>query len=338
MMEGNNGLSFTGSDIDEILAAQPLLQNSDLSEAIAQTDDWDTLSNKKREQIRTAIHGIIMTEYLRFKTAPRGLWISNAPRFFLHDLAFCRDWSSISWKCTLDYLVLIVKTAKRLSEALLAEIQTCEQELKRNINPLIYKKRLDEITKELEENQEFLMQNKLQKLAKDVKKFSQERMHPYSKEDYTVAETGSDADSTGGSSNGSEGSYEQQTTRRGSYNPRYRGPRRGNRNNRGNRGNRWQKPPFFQGNPMPFFQQYMPPFGGWMNPYNSNMDQHPQMGNQMMPMPMASTSHQTQQSFLGQGQNQPRGKKKNLTWQDHLPNVQTRSMASVQSETNKKTL
>ena len=90
--------------------------------------------------------------------------MTNAPRIFLNDLIFRRDWAAIAWRCTDDWLVLIIKTAKRLSEKLEGEIKISEDLLKTTIDIRSFKKRLEEINSNMTEYRDYLTSTKIKKL------------------------------------------------------------------------------------------------------------------------------------------------------------------------------
>ena len=75
-------LTFDEADIAAILASAPLLRDVSIPDSILQSDDWQKLNELKKEQIRTILHGLIMTEYLRCNIAPRGLILTTASIFF----------------------------------------------------------------------------------------------------------------------------------------------------------------------------------------------------------------------------------------------------------------
>ena len=119
------------------------------------------------------------------------------------------NWSKVAWHCTRDWLVLIIKTATRLSDDFLVKIQEEENRIKYLGLPGNFKKKLDELNKEVKEFYDHLLNSKINKLRKDVKKFSLERTFPYTKSDYTPESraeenAGSDNQSTGSDSSGSD--------------------------------------------------------------------------------------------------------------------------------------
>ena len=69
-MEDPAGKAYTDEEVNTILSGPSLLTGIDIPQTIASTADWDNLTEQKREQIRTILHGVIMTEYLREKAAP----------------------------------------------------------------------------------------------------------------------------------------------------------------------------------------------------------------------------------------------------------------------------
>ena len=92
-----------------------------------------------------------MTGYLKANAAPRGLLVRNEPFIFQKCLAFKKDWSLISWYSTRDWLALIIKTATRLSDELEVEIQTIEIRLRANQATVGFKKRLEEMNRNMSE-------------------------------------------------------------------------------------------------------------------------------------------------------------------------------------------
>ena len=222
-MAEHQGLSFTDEEVATLLEGSSLLDDVTMVQSLAQSDDWDSLSDLKRLEVKTAIHGLILKEYLRKDTAPRGLLLTIEPHIFLTDIIFRKEWALISWRCTRDLMVLIIKTANRLSEELLGQIQNLEQKLK-GLGP--YKKKLEEINKEVKEYKDYLLQAKITKLKKDITKFSLEKIYPYTKEDYVPKwkeDNGSESDtlSSDGHSSGSNSGSEYWDPQ-GGFSPRSR--------------------------------------------------------------------------------------------------------------------
>lgn len=125
-----------------------------------------------------------MTEYLRANIAQNGLLLSNFLQLFLEDATLKKEWSLVAWKCTRDWLILIINTAKRLADALLIKIQIAEGALKTDILITAYKTKLAVINNDISEPKEYLMKQKITKLQKDIKKFDKEKVYPYLKENY----------------------------------------------------------------------------------------------------------------------------------------------------------
>ncbi|KAJ1163092.1 hypothetical protein NDU88_003555 [Pleurodeles waltl] len=92
------GLTFDDEEVTALLAAPSLLGDAALSKSLSQLGDWYTLVELKRTQVKTILHGAVLTEYLRSITAPNGLIVSNEPRIFLEDLELKKDWALIAWK------------------------------------------------------------------------------------------------------------------------------------------------------------------------------------------------------------------------------------------------
>ena len=177
-MAESTGLSYSADDIEAILAAAVSLELTDTIDCAQGTDEMDKLRTLKREQIKTLLHGTIMTGYLKANAAPPGLLVKNEPFIFQRDLVFKKDWSLISWHCTRDWLVLIIKTATCLSEELKIEIHTIEVRLKANQTIVSFKKRLEELNRNMSEFETTLKNSKIVKLKRDIAKFSHKRVYP----------------------------------------------------------------------------------------------------------------------------------------------------------------
>ncbi|KAJ1148111.1 hypothetical protein NDU88_000951 [Pleurodeles waltl] len=107
------------------------------------------------------------------------------------------DWSQISWKCTRDWLILIINTSKRLADSITIQISITEAAMKTTVQLSQFKSRLAEINLELNETKEYLTRQKINKLQKDIKRFSREKIYPYTKDDYHcegTSETSEDSD------------------------------------------------------------------------------------------------------------------------------------------------
>ena len=302
-------LSFNDADISAILASAPLLQDVNIPDSIIQSDDWQKLNDLKKEQIRTVLHGLIMTEYLRSNIAPKGLIVNTAPYIFLHDMVFRLDWSKISWHCTRDWIVLIIKTATRLSDALLIQIQTLESQIKSMGIPAIFKKKLEELNQNITEFKDYLLQSKIKKLKKDVKNFTLEKLHPYTSKDYVISITSTGSqDSDSVSSEGSTGSSDSYRAQGYSKNRgRFRGPRFYHNQQPLNPGFM----PYSHMVPPPFFQPYQAPPPMWgIPPHN---------------VPFQRPFFEPQQPFLGRGQHFQRTRRREgrkVHWETNLDQQQ----------------
>lgn len=120
------GHSYGEDVVAEILKTPSLLDTEGNMVGSSAQGDWNSLAALKKLQVKIALHGTIMTLYLRANSAPNCLIVQTAPRIFLDDPVFRREWSQITWKCTRDWLILIIGTAKRLSEALIIKINIAE--------------------------------------------------------------------------------------------------------------------------------------------------------------------------------------------------------------------
>ena len=179
-MAGVSGLTFTDDDIEVVLAAALSLDNdAPIPIPISNNQDWDNLKSLKRDQIKTTLHGTIMAGDLRANIAPQGLIVKNKPFIFCQDLAVKKDWSLISWHCTRDWLVLIIKTATRLDDELKTESKTIEIRLHSCQTIKDLKTRLDQLNKEMSDFEITLKQSKVNKLSTDISRFTLENVYPY---------------------------------------------------------------------------------------------------------------------------------------------------------------
>ncbi|KAJ1162150.1 hypothetical protein NDU88_002626 [Pleurodeles waltl] len=183
-MSDLQGLSFDDSVVQEILQTPSILGDENSGPSSGTREDWTKLSALKKELLKTVLHGTIMTEYLRANISPNGLIVTNVPRIFLQDLQFRIDWSQISWKCSRDWLILIINTSKRLADSITVQISITEAAIRTTVQLAQFKSRLAEINLELNETKEYLTRQKINKLQKDIKRFSKEKIYPYTKDDY----------------------------------------------------------------------------------------------------------------------------------------------------------
>ncbi|KAJ1169805.1 hypothetical protein NDU88_001695 [Pleurodeles waltl] len=183
-MSDLQGLSFDDSVVQEILQTPSILGDENSGPSSGTREDWTKLSALKKELLKTVLHGTIMTEYLRANISPNALIVTNVPRIFLQDLQFRIDWSQISWKCTRDWLILIINTSKRLADSITIQISITEAAMKTTVQLSQFKSRLAEINLELNETKEYLTRQKINKLQKDIKRFNKEKIYPYTKDDY----------------------------------------------------------------------------------------------------------------------------------------------------------
>lgn len=257
-MAENQGLSYTSAEVDEIMSDLSVFADANIAQSISTTKDWENLTEMKRNRIRTILHGTILKEYLSNSMAPKGLLVSNAPRIFLEDEAFRKDWAAIAWHCTHDWIVLILKTALRLSEKIQVEIQVTESHMKTTITG--FKKKLDELNKEMTDYKDNLTQQKVQKFHKDLKRFSYTKAYPYSDPEFTPQSK--EEDTSDASSNASSNTSNSSINSGGSNSkPRGRGRGRGQGN--------WSHyaPVPMQGPPDPYYHPQNMPMYGWQPPF-----------------------------------------------------------------------
>ncbi|KAJ1109637.1 hypothetical protein NDU88_006997 [Pleurodeles waltl] len=196
-MSDLQGLSFDDSMVQAILQTPSILGDESSGPSCGTKEDWTKLSALKKELIKTVLHGTIMTEYLRANISPNGLIVTNVPRIFLQDLQFRLDWSQISWKCTRDWLILIINTSKRLADSITIQISITEAAMKTTVQLAQFKSRLTEINTELNETKEYLTRQKINKLQKDTKRFNREKVYLYTKGDFQCevpSDTSDDSD------------------------------------------------------------------------------------------------------------------------------------------------
>lgn len=297
------GLGFDDEFLSSILSENPSMLDQIPTPAPAIVGDWETILNLKKSHSRTIIHGQIMAEYLHGKCSPTGLIVTNAPRLFLTDKVFVKDWSLIAWRCTRDWLILIITTAKRIADAILVEIQILEGQIKTTLTTKRFEKQLEDSNKANKEYKDPIFLAKIEKFKKDLAKFSHEKVYPYTSDNYTPTDTNKPKH-TAGSSYATSSETESSGSESGD-NSQPRGRGRGNRPNRryNNRGNMYQT-------------------GSWWPPAP--------WGYPQFPPPMSHYPMQPQyfenQAFLGQGRGWNRGRRRGqnqVQWSDNQDSTTT---------------
>ncbi|KAJ1200866.1 hypothetical protein NDU88_004687 [Pleurodeles waltl] len=142
-------------------------------------EGWYRLLELKKKAKRTEIHADYILEYLRAGIIPSGLRVRNTPGLFVEIRQFLEKWSLISNRCSRDWMILIVETARELLEVLMKEIQTLEDKLKTQDSLQEAKKQIEAINQELESFNLYLVKRKTDKLRKDIGWFTKERAYPY---------------------------------------------------------------------------------------------------------------------------------------------------------------
>ena len=301
----NEALSFDDEVIASILNKPSALGEETPGTSSNTYEDWESLSLMKKNRVKSALHGILMTEYLRSKIAPMGLIVLNEPRIFLEDAEFRKSWAQIAWKCTRDWLVLIINTAQRLVDELTIKIQAAETHIKTTVTLATYKTKLAEINAEMKENETYLTQQKINKLHKDIKKFNFEKVFPYSMADFipTSKSTAYQKKKSNNQYWTSSSDDQWSSSEEDSLPSTSRGP----------------PPPLFSHQPLNI-------------PYN------PQFWNFHPFFQPRYPFQQPQPPFLGRGRGRGRGRRRGrmpqVQWQDEVPQMQTRSRGQT---TNKQT-
>lgn len=72
-MAENVGLTYTDEEVDSVLSALPLLNDLNIAQIIAQSEDWDALAELKKNQIKIILLWVIMTEYLQANASATGI-------------------------------------------------------------------------------------------------------------------------------------------------------------------------------------------------------------------------------------------------------------------------
>lgn len=73
IMAENVGLTYTDEEVDSVLSALPLLNDLNIAQIIAQSEDWDALAELKKNQIKIILLWVIMTEYLQANASATGI-------------------------------------------------------------------------------------------------------------------------------------------------------------------------------------------------------------------------------------------------------------------------
>ncbi|KAJ1088308.1 hypothetical protein NDU88_001466 [Pleurodeles waltl] len=81
-------------------------------------------------------------------------------------------------------MILIIETARELMETLMKEIQSLEEELKKQDSVQEAKKQIETINQEVESFNLYLVKRKTDKLRKDIRWFTKERAYPYLSDRY----------------------------------------------------------------------------------------------------------------------------------------------------------
>ncbi|KAJ1137308.1 hypothetical protein NDU88_003720 [Pleurodeles waltl] len=182
-MESIKTFGFSEEDLAKLLE-QPRLGTGTFTSSNQPKEGWFKLLELKKKTKRTELHADYILEYFRAGIIPAGLRVRNIPGLFVEIRQFLEKWSLISNRCSRDWMILIIETARELMETLIKEIQSLEEELKTHDSIQEAKKQLETIEQELESFNSYLIKRKTDKLRKDIRWFTKERAYPYLSDGY----------------------------------------------------------------------------------------------------------------------------------------------------------
>ncbi|KAJ1176906.1 hypothetical protein NDU88_002173 [Pleurodeles waltl] len=182
-MESIKTFGFSEEDLAKLLE-QPRSGSGTPISSNQPKEGWFKLLELKKKTKRTELHADYILEYLRAGIIPAGLRVRNIPGLFVEIRQFLEKWSLISNRCSRDWMILIIETARELMETLMQEIQSLEEELKTHDSVQEAKKQLETIEQELESFNLYLVKRKTDKLRKDIRWFTKERAYPYLSDGY----------------------------------------------------------------------------------------------------------------------------------------------------------
>ncbi|KAJ1202135.1 hypothetical protein NDU88_005936 [Pleurodeles waltl] len=182
-MESIKTFGFSEEDLAKLLD-QPRSGSGTSISSNQPKEGWFKLLELKKKTKRTELHADYILEYLRAGIIPAGLRVRNIPCLFVEIRQFLEKWSLISNRCSRDWMILIIETARELMETLMKEIQSLEEELKTQDSVQEAKKQIETINQELESFNLYLVKRKIDKLRKDIRWFTKERAYPYLSDRY----------------------------------------------------------------------------------------------------------------------------------------------------------
>ncbi|KAJ1082448.1 hypothetical protein NDU88_002616 [Pleurodeles waltl] len=176
-----DSLQTSGFSEDQFLALKGKDTNGDNRGMVIKEYDEDgfSLINLKKKMKRVEAHANFILEYLKAGVIPMGLRVRNSPGLFADIRKFLEKWSLIANRCSRDWMMLIVETAREMISSLESEITALEIKIKQKGTIEETKILLEKIEAEIDTYHEYLIKRKTDKLRKDLRLFSQERVYSY---------------------------------------------------------------------------------------------------------------------------------------------------------------
>ncbi|CAH2223277.1 Hypothetical predicted protein [Pelobates cultripes] len=102
-------LQLNEQDADKILWPNT---TTELAHTDSIRDLYNDLTKLKRRETDLDLHGIFISDYYRAKRIPRGFRVRNSPTIGRQNPEFCKKWTGIANKCSLDWMLIVVEEVR----------------------------------------------------------------------------------------------------------------------------------------------------------------------------------------------------------------------------------
>lgn len=170
-------LEFTEDDYERIAVRDSLFdKGSDTLEELQKR-----LKHLYNREVRTNLHAITLSDYLRNKQIPRGLRITKLqPTVGRDNEAFCDKWCQILNKCSFDLMALIIQEATEQLSNIREEITVLQADLTRNMAD---KAKLTKIENDLlnykADTEHEIKSVKMRKFKRDLEDYKSQQVYPW---------------------------------------------------------------------------------------------------------------------------------------------------------------
>ncbi|XP_063074030.1 uncharacterized protein LOC134464529 [Engraulis encrasicolus] len=133
----------------------------------------------KEKEIRYNLHGSTLSEYYRASRIPRGLRIQKAPTIGRGDLDFCKKWTEIMNKASLDLTLLVVEFTQKELLKIKDNIEDVKASIVESHDETVLTQQTELLDASLTKYKQDLQQIKIRKFRRDTIDYRDDKVYPW---------------------------------------------------------------------------------------------------------------------------------------------------------------